>query len=165
MGRIADALKKAEAHKAQFERYKAERHYVAKKVEGSGIDPHVIFHYDPKSFIAEQYRLVRTNLLNLSADKQCKDILFTSATEGEGKTLSLLNLGIAMASELNKRVLLVDANLKKPELHQFLDVESKAGLSDYLKNGFGLKDIVHTTRIENISVITGGGYCANSVEL
>lgn len=165
MGRIAEALKKAESEKIKIEQYRDERRYVAKRVSTDGIDPHVIFYFDPKSSIAEQYRALRTNLLSLREDKPFESIMFASAVGGEGKTISLLNLAVSLATELDKKVLLVDANLKKPELHQMLDVESRHGLSDYLNNGLALKDIVSETNINNVSLIVGGGYCTNSVEL
>ena len=145
MGRIAEALKKAESEKIKIEQYRDERRYVAKRVSTDGIDPHVIFYFDPKSSIAEQYRALRTNLLSLREDKPFESIMFASAIEGEGKTISLLNLAVSLATELDKKVLLVDANLKKPELHQMLDVEARHGLSDYLNNGLVLKDIVSET--------------------
>lgn len=165
MGRISSALKKAEQERERYEKYHAERSYVAKTVEGEGIDAHVIAHYDSKSSVAEQYRSVRTNFFSIAENAPMKNVVFASANEGEGKTLSLLNLAVSIAVEMNRSVLVVDANLKKPELHQLLDIDVKKGLADYLKNGLSLKDIVIKTKLNNLSIIAAGGYCPNSVEL
>jgi len=85
----------------------------------------------PTSPPAEAYRTLRTSLHFLTVDQSVHRILFTSATAGEGKTTTVANLAVTLA-RTGKRVLMVDADLRKPRLHEFFDVAGRPGLSDAL---------------------------------
>ncbi len=88
---------------------------------------------DPKSGIAESYRMLRTNLQFQGIGQSCKTVLFTSIGPDEGKSTTLANLAISLAS-LGQNVLVVDADLRKPILHAILGIEKEPGLSELLVN-------------------------------
>jgi capsular exopolysaccharide synthesis family protein len=88
---------------------------------------------DPKSGIAESYRMLRTNLQFQGIGKDHKTILFTSIGPDEGKSTTLVNLAISIAS-LGQQVLVLDADLRKPILHAILGVDKEPGLSEILVN-------------------------------
>lgn len=88
---------------------------------------------DPKSGIAESYRMLRTNLQFQGIGQTCKTVLFTSIGPDEGKSTTLANLAISLAN-LGQNVLVVDADLRKPILHAILGIEKEPGLSELLVN-------------------------------
>ena len=110
---------------------------------------------NPRSAIAESLRELRTNLRFIQPDKSHKIISVHSVIPGEGKTFTTLNLATILAMN-NKKVLLIDSDLRKPSIHKFLNLENKEGLSTYLVGANDLKDIRVKTRIENLSFIPGG---------
>lgn len=83
--------------------------------------------------VAEQFRLIRTNLQFALPNKDKKIILVTSSTSGEGKTFFSLNLGVSM-SLADKKVVVLEFDLRKPLLLEYLGMETKRGISDYLLN-------------------------------
>ncbi|WP_017729662.1 nucleotide-binding protein, partial [Halalkalibacterium ligniniphilum] len=76
----------------------------------------LISHFEPKSPITEQYRAIRTNLDYASIEEKLQTILVTSAGPGDGKSTTVANLAVVLAQQ-EKRVLLVDADLRKPTVH------------------------------------------------
>lgn len=118
----------------------------------------------PQSVAVEAYRMIRTNLLFLNRDKQGSRILFVSTGPGEGKSVTVTNVGATLA-QLGKRTLLVDLDLRKPRLHSLIDVPVNRGLTNVLLNEIDLKDAVHPTRIDNLDVLTSGSIPPNPSEL
>jgi len=122
-------------------------------------------HSKPKSALAETYRTIRTGLLFSSTPElPLKSILITSPGEQEGKSTTVSNLAIAMAQN-NKKVLLVDADMRKPRLHRVYEVDNKKGLSTYLSGQTPFEEIVLKTDIENLSFIGCGPHPPNPSEL
>lgn len=116
-----------------------------------------------QSPIAESYRMIRSSLLLSSADHPPKTILLTSIKAQEGKTSTALNLARTMA-QIADRILIIDADMRKPRMHILLDVPNAIGLSSYLSGNIDEK-IIHTTGEEKISVIPSGPIPPNPVEL
>lgn len=118
---------------------------------------------EPQSTFAESYRGLRTAIFLSFADQAPRRILLTSAGMGEGKTTTSINLAMTLAQS-EKRVLLMDGDLRKPRIHQVLKVSNSRGLSTYLA---GATDghIVQKTTIPNLFVVTAGPIPPNPSEL
>ncbi len=117
-----------------------------------------------RSSAAEAYRVLRSNITFASVDQPVKTLLVTAATQLEGKTTTVANLGIAMSQE-GKKVLLVDTDLRRPALHRMFDLDNTRGLTSTLVGSFALEDVIQPTEIENLSVLTSGPLPPNPAEL
>lgn len=126
-------------------------------------------HIKPKDSVVEVYRSIRTRLLISSAEDQPLCMVVTSPGPGEGKTTNLSNLGTVIANS-GKRVLLVDADMRKPNLHKIfrkknIGKKSEKGLSDFLSGRAEFEDLVQETEIENTFLVTCGVCPPNPSEL
>ena len=93
----------------------------------------IITHQNPKSPISEAYRALRTNIQFSSIDEELRVIMVTSAGPGEGKSTTLINLAVAYA-QTDKKVLIIDGDLRKPTMHHTLRVSNRLGLTNLLTN-------------------------------
>ncbi|BCC48267.1 TPA: CpsD/CapB family tyrosine-protein kinase [Bacillus cereus] len=118
----------------------------------------------PNSLISEQYRNIRTNILFASANKKIRSLVITSANAGEGKTMTVVNIAIMFAKQ-GKKVLLVDADLRNPNLHYVLHQENIFGLSNILLQDSHVEECVKNTYIENLSFLSSGSTSSNPAEL
>jgi capsular exopolysaccharide synthesis family protein len=107
------------------------------------------------SRVIENYRIVRSNVLFSTRDIDFRSLMVTSTGQGEGKSEVAANLAIAMASG-GKKVLLVDANLHRPEVHERFNVGVSPGLADLLTGAVDLSQVVKTTDIEGLTLLTAG---------
>jgi succinoglycan biosynthesis transport protein ExoP len=112
----------------------------------------------------EAYRAVRTALLLSRAAKPPKSILFSSAMPGEGKSVTAVNTAIAFA-HLMDRVILVDADLRKPRCHVLLDQEGRPGLTEVLAGLRNLEDAIRPTPIRGLYFLGAGATPPNPGEL
>ncbi|MCO8287184.1 CpsD/CapB family tyrosine-protein kinase [Tetragenococcus halophilus] len=120
---------------------------------------------DPSSPVAEQYRTIRTNIqFASSADQQVKTIVVTSSGPSEGKSLSSANLA-AVFAQTGQKVLLVDADLRKPTIHKTFQLNNEAGLSTVLSTGVKAGETAQKTAVENLSILTSGPKPPNPSEL
>lgn len=135
---------------------------------GSVVDhilhPSLVTHHNPFSPIAESYRHLRTNVQYAQLDKPLKNILITSSNPQEGKTTTAANLAIAIA-QMDQRVLLVDADMRKPQVHRVFGVEREPGLTDYLIRREAFDDIVDKNVLENLDVVYCGKIPPNPAEV
>ena len=118
---------------------------------------------DSKSPAAESYRMIRSSLLLSSADKPPKTILVTSMKAQEGKTSTSLNLARTM-SQISDRILIIDADMRKPRIHSLLNIPNDKGLSSYLSGNID-DNIIHKIDNTNINIIPSGPIPPNPVEL
>jgi capsular exopolysaccharide synthesis family protein len=116
------------------------------------------------SVVAEAYRKLRTSIFLSRSEKPPKTILFTSATAGEGKTMTAVNTAI-MFAQLGNKVLLIDADLHRPHCHKVLKVPGLGGLADYLAGQGELHRAIKPTSIENLSVLVSGSVPPRPTEL
>jgi len=119
---------------------------------------------DPKSPISESYRTLRTNIQFASVDVELKTVMVTSSGPAEGKSTTAANLAIVMG-QADKKVLLLDADLRKPTVHHTFDLLNRKGLSTYLAGQDKLEDIIQKTEHTNVDVITSGPVPPNPAEL
>ncbi|MBL4754738.1 MAG: polysaccharide biosynthesis tyrosine autokinase [Flavobacteriales bacterium] len=119
---------------------------------------------NPKSLIAEAFRSIRTNLQFINNDPGPKVIAITSTVSGEGKTFVTINLsGIIAFSE--KKVIVIDLDLRKPKIHLGFNFENVKGISTLLSGKDTLEECVNKTNIPNLDVITAGPIPPNPSEL
>lgn len=121
--------------------------------------------------VTEQIKKLRIQVLEKLNKIGGNSFLITSANGGEGKTFTSINLGIALSQELDKTVVLVDADLRNPSFkHQdfsndFFGIRPEAGLSDYLTGQASISDILLNPGIQKLTILPGGEALANSTEL
>jgi polysaccharide biosynthesis transport protein len=132
--------------------------------ETSPIPMELMSHEDPKSKIAEAFRELRTALLVSQAGGPPRTILVTSTQPGEGKTAVSLNLAITLA-QIGRRILLVDADLRKPRLHKLLGVPNAQGLSNYLSEAGVVWPEPQQTPIPLLDLIPSGPLPPNPADL
>jgi capsular exopolysaccharide synthesis family protein len=130
--------------------------------DGSAHD--LVVHTQPKSAIAECLRAIRTNLLFMSPEKPLKTILVTSSGPQEGKTTTATSLAVTMAGSGN-RVLLVDADMRRPRVHRVFGAPSSTGLSSLILGEGRLEDAVRATEIPGLSILPCGPVPPNPAEL
>ncbi|MCG8514879.1 MAG: CpsD/CapB family tyrosine-protein kinase [Halanaerobiales bacterium] len=124
----------------------------------------LIVHLNPKSPVAEAYRGIRTNLSFISPDRPLQTLLITSSGAAEGKSMTLVNLAISIAQG-GKRVMIIDADLRKPMQHKFFDLTNFSGLSNILTGEDSLEDELRETGIEGVSLLSTGVIPPNPSEL
>jgi non-specific protein-tyrosine kinase len=119
----------------------------------------------PQSMIAESYRTLRTNLQFSSLDKPLQTLVVTSALASEGKTTTAANLAVVLAQD-GKRVVLVDADLRRPNLHTLFGVPNRTGLTTALVDEPAAIDgHVRSAGIENLRLLTAGPIPPNPQEM
>lgn len=138
---------------------------LSRKIKNERKKPvNLIAYEDPTSSITEQYRLIRTNIEFASVDKQIKTIVVTSPSPGDGKSMTAANLAIILAQQ-DKRVLLVDADLRKPSVHYTFKVDNRYGLTNLLTKQNILEKSKLKTSLLNLDVLTSGPIPPNPAEL
>lgn len=120
---------------------------------------------EPRSPISEAYRTLRTNLDFASLDQALKTLVVTSAGVGEGKSTTLANLAVVSA-QAGRKVVLVDADLRRPSLHQAFGLQNETGLTTLMMDENALASPpLQATGIEGLSVLTSGPLPPNPADL
>jgi len=125
---------------------------------------HIIYFEMPQHPAVEGYRTLRTNLQFLNLEGKTRTILFTSAGPEEGKSTVMVNLGAAL-SEMGKKVLLIEADLRKPVLDRYFKVSHGKGISGVLAGNVPLEEAVQPTGYNNLYVMVAGVKPPNPAEL
>lgn len=120
--------------------------------------------HDSKSSASESLRKIRTNIDFLLSERKVKSVVVTSSLPGEGKTVISVNLGIIL-TQINKRVILIDGDMRKSTLHKYFDFPIEPGLRDILESRIQLEDAARHTLIPDLDVLTSGKPPANPSEL
>lgn len=116
------------------------------------------------SGIAESFRKLRTNLQFLSVDNPPRVIVFTSSLPSEGKSTTAINVALALA-EADNNVLLVDGDMRRPMLHNYLSLVGSVGFSTVLSGGASIDEALQKTRFPGLTVLTSGPVPPNPSEL
>ncbi|XPS87901.1 exopolysaccharide synthesis protein, capsular exopolysaccharide family [Desulfosarcina variabilis str. Montpellier] len=111
------------------------------------------------------YKVLRTQLRQLSKRKKWNTIMVTSTSANEGKTVTSINLAATFAREHNQTVLLVDADLRMQMIHRYLGYHRRLGLLDYLERNADMRDIISWPGIEKLTIISGERVIDDSSEL
>ncbi len=163
--RVLSAKKKAELREVQNKRI------TDKLTEISGIAPRTLHPKDNRlatldglSSVVEAYRMLRTSVLLSTAGMPPRTILVTSSQPSEGKTTTAVNTAISLA-QLGARVLLIDADLRRPAVHKTFKLQHTRGLSSYLSGSGHIDDLIVKLTIPNLSVLTSGPIPPNPAEL
>jgi capsular exopolysaccharide synthesis family protein len=122
---------------------------------GNGCAATLVTSLEPQSQISEAYRTLRTSILLSRAGQPPQVVVFTSALPQEGKTMTSVNTAFVIAKQ-GKRVLLIDADLRRPSIHKVLELRSDVGLSNVLSGGAKWKDAVQPTAEANLFVLPSG---------
>jgi len=118
----------------------------------------------PNSSASESFKALRTRVMYSKLESELRTILITSSVPSEGKTTVALNLAGSFALT-DKKVLLIDCDLRKPRIHSIFQTERFPGLSDFLFSNVKFEDIVRKTKLDNLDFITSGTIPPNPSEL
>jgi len=126
------------------------------------VDPKLVALTAPESSPAEQYRGFLPTFLEA---EDCKVILVTSAARGDGKTLTTMNLAVTLATDLNKRVLVIDGDLRRPNVHRLMRIDRRMGLSTVLQQEAVMSECTINSKVQNVTVLPAGGSVRNPLAL
>jgi succinoglycan biosynthesis transport protein ExoP len=132
--------------------------------KGASCPVELITYGHPKSMLSEAYRSIRTSILLSFSEKPPKKIAITSPNPAEGKTTTVINTAIAL-SQTGARVLVIDADLRKPRLHKIFNHENGMGLSNFLSGHGTLESVVKKSEVPNLFYIPSGPIPPNPSEL
>lgn len=166
MGKISDALERHQNEreiKANVLHPQDRRETLA--VRHRSFHPKLIALSAPNSLEAENFKTLRGQILFKKDKKRPKTILVTSALPGEGKTFVAANLAASIARGINEHALLVDCDLRKPDIHKMLGYGNEAGLQEFLTGKKVLSDLLIRTSINKLSLLTAGKQAPNPAEL
>lgn len=114
--------------------------------------------------IVEACWKIRTRIEYVMSSEACQVLAVTSAGKSEGKTTTAVNLAFSYAQK-NKKVLIIDANLRKPILHKIFDLSNSSGLTNVLNDRYEKKDLIQYTMIPNLFLLSSGANTVNPIEL
>ncbi len=161
MGKMFDVLQKVEREKLSQSKEGAPK----STAEDIVLNDKMVSFFQPFSMVSEQFRRLRTYIINPGLDNGPKTILVTSAVSGEGKSLIAINLAITIATELDSHVLLVDCDLRNPSMSRWFGFDEKEGLSNYLRGEVEIQDVLIKTPVNKLSILCGGSPQENPAEL
>jgi protein-tyrosine kinase len=115
--------------------------------------------------VADAYKILCIQVLQRLRERDGNALAIVSAGQSEGKSLTAINLAVSLAREVDQTVLLVDADLRKPSIHDFFGFRPDAGLSDHLISGVPLDCILVNPAIERFVILPGGRPLPNSAEM
>jgi len=180
LGKIFDALKKSNKESisaaSSHEKFVTNKTKMPKKLEAqldiekplyehAKINEWLVTLLNPDSFEAEQFKILRTNLLFPVSGNPPRTIMVTSAVPDEGKSFVSANLAISIAQGIDEHVLLMDCDIRRPCLHTRFGFNDVRGLSDYLANGASIPSVLLKTKLEKLTILPGGKPYNNPSEL
>lgn len=131
----------------------------------NSIDDNIISLRDPQSAEAEQFKILRTNILFPVTGSAPQSILITGALPGDGKSFVSANLAVSIAMNINKHVLLIDCDLRKPDIHRMFGFGELPGLSEYLMEHQDLDSLLIKPGVDKLTLLPGGSVPTNPSEL
>ncbi|CAM3386169.1 CpsD/CapB family tyrosine-protein kinase [Paenibacillus lupini] len=119
---------------------------------------------NPRSPVSETYRTLRTNIEFASVDEALQVIMVSSAGPGEGKSTTIANLAVAF-SQSDRKVLLIDADMRKPTAHKSFQISNRFGLSSVISQQCTLQEALQSSDIPNLDIMTSGPIPPNPAEM
>jgi protein-tyrosine kinase len=130
------------------------------------IDSNLISLLQPNSFESEKFKILRTEIFFPLSGEAPRSIAVTSAIQGEGKSFVTANLAISVANDIDKHVLLIDCDLRKPKIHKLFGFKDGIpGLSEYLFNKMELESLLVQTKVQKLTILPAGALTTNPSEL
>jgi succinoglycan biosynthesis transport protein ExoP len=154
-----DGSRKSSHYSYAYEDYLGKQEY---KILPKSIEK--IVHLNSKSSIAEAYRSLRTSILLSTPHSPPKSILITSSQPKEGKTATAVNIAISLA-QLNKKVVIIDTDLRKPRISKIFRIYNRSGVSNFLAGTIPPNQIIFRTEISNLYIMPSGPTPPNPAEL
>lgn len=136
-----------------------------REITGVRFDPVLIAVTEPQSIAAEEFRALRTRIAQSAVGRGIRTIALTSATKGDGKSVTAANLALTIAQEFQRRVILVDGDLRHPRIHQLLGLSDGIGLADVLAGAVDLDTALVDLPEHNLTVLPSGRPPSNPAEL
>ncbi len=133
--------------------------------ETPGISPRLVVFHEPESLAAEHFKILRSQIVYPGDGKAMRSVLITSAMEQEGKTMVACNLAVSIAQGLDPHALLIDGDIRRPDVHRMLGLVSGSGLSEYLSGNRPLSDFLVRTPLARLTVLPAGKLVRNPAEL
>ncbi|MUV36925.1 Capsular polysaccharide biosynthesis protein CapA [Lentibacillus sp. JNUCC-1] len=124
----------------------------------------LITYSNSTSVISDQFRTIRASIQFVTAWKKKHVFLVTSPGKGEGKSTMIANLAVSMTQQ-NEKILLIDANMRKPMIHRIFNLPNEEGLTNVLSNSASFLSALNQTGIGNLDILTSGSEAANPPEL
>lgn len=177
MSRIEDAMKKARGKRGQGPEPPAGEPApeatavaspsipVAQPAATSRVDEHIVSFHSPRSGLTENFKQIRTMILNMLPEGHNRLLLFTSSTGDEGKTTACINFAAAVAQDPKRRTLIVDADMREPKVHKLLGMKNRQGFGDLLTSDAPAESVVVSTPVPGLSAILCGEVPPNPGEL
>jgi capsular exopolysaccharide synthesis family protein len=132
--------------------------------EAGKLGEYLVAYYSPLSSTSEAYRHLRTSVQYSQPDAPSHTVLVTSPNQEEGKSTTVCNLAISFA-QAETRVLLVDADMRRPNVHKLFNLEQEPGLTESFFSKKRFEDVVHRKVIENLDVLCCGAIPPNPAEI
>ena len=137
----------------------------ARIIAGAHLDPRLVTAKSTDAVATEQYRALRTRILHADSSIPAHVVLVTSPGRGEGRTLTAGNLGLAMVQEWQRRICIVDADLRHPQMHKIFGLPDGPGLCDVLTGHASLEDALVTLEEHQLTILPSGNVPAHPAEL
>jgi capsular exopolysaccharide synthesis family protein len=134
-------------------------------VQDAVLDPHLVAVTQGTGVAAEQYRALRTRIMQASHGGAVHAVLVTSPGRGEGKSLTVANLGLTMAQDYQRRICVLDADFRAPQQHRLFGLRESPGLSDVLLGSVLLDEALIMLEEHRLTVLPAGVPPANPAEL
>ena len=194
MGKIEEALKKAEAQHLkdavfQEQKWKTEKRTGKareagphpepeipsrsrpRKLPSTGtlkqgpVDFRIIVYHNPESLAAEHFKVLRGNIMHPADGRKIKSVLITSSLAQEGKTMVACNLAVSIAQSLDPYVMLIDADIRRPNVHNMLGLSKVKGLTDYLDSDQPLSKYCVKCAMDKMTILEAGSMVRNPAEV
>lgn len=121
---------------------------------------------DNYPLVAEEYKILRTQILQKTKKDHLNTIMFAGPKPDEGKSLTTINVAVSIAQEIDQTVLIVDTDLRNPSIHKYFGLPAKRGLVDFLKGGVPIPDLlIHPEGIGKLVILPGGKPAGDAAEL